>query len=71
MFIHPDNYGRTSQKSALKLFQKKSDSIRYYVSISNSMQFQPTVSYITRGTSCHQIRGILKDIKRIRSNQDY
>ena len=70
MFFHLDDYGGTSQKSALKLFLKKSDDTGYHVSISNPMQFQLAISYIARGISFRQIRGILEDTKRITGNHD-
>ena len=50
MFFHPDDQGGVTQKTALKVFVRKSEDY-YQVSISNPVQFQLVVAYIARGVS--------------------
>src|SRR5205814_7524739 len=50
MFFHPDDQGGVTQKTALKVFIRKSEDY-CQVSISNPVQFQFVVAYIARGVS--------------------
>jgi len=63
MFFHPDDQGGVTQKTALKLFIRKSEN--YQVSISNPLKFQLVVAYIARGMSFRQCEGILADTRKI------
>src|SRR5579862_132902 len=63
MFFYPDDHGKTTQKTALKLFIRKEN--RYEVKISNSTQFHLIVAYIARGISFRQCEGLLNDTRKI------
>ena len=63
MFFHPDDQNGVTRRTALKLFVRKEDDSDYQVTISNPMQFQLIVAYITRGLSFRQCEGILADTR--------
>jgi len=63
MFFHPDDQGGVTQKTALKLFNRKDD--HYEVVVSNPVQFELVVAYMARGISFRQCEGLVADTKAI------
>lgn len=66
MFFHPDDFGTSSHVNVMKLFKRNTTSYNdYTVTITNPMQFQLSVGFISAGLSFRQVDSVLDTTKRL------